>query len=108
MKIYLNYILSETAEIKCSDIHGIQGKVSIDKACIPEETFLQSPGGFAEDLTANFAISTVFTMPEYPNDFVFPASILKGAKFPEITLKPRNFGGRANHAPRDWKDNNHR
>lgn len=99
---------SETAEIKCSDIHGIQGKVSIDKACIPEETFLQSPGGFAEDLTANFAISTVFTMPEYPNDFVFPASILKGAKFPEITLKPRNFGGRANHAPRDWKDNNHR
>lgn len=99
---------AEDSDISASDIHGIQGIISADSNCTPEETFLQSPGEFAEDLTANFAISVVYDLPEFPRAFVFPATILPGAKFPEKSLKPKYFGGRANAAPRDWQQNNHR
>jgi hypothetical protein len=65
--------------------------------CNPEDTFLQSPGEFCEDLNNNFAISVTYNLPEFPPGFVFPAKILPGAKFPESNLKPR--GDRSNRAP---------
>jgi len=102
------YKISQDADIPANEIHGIQGAVTIDSGCTPEETFLQAPGDFAEDLTANFAISVVFHLPDFGREFTFPAKILPGAKFPEKSLKPKYFGNRANAASRDWKQNNHR
>jgi len=98
----------ETADVNCKDIHGIQGTLCPDSQCDPDDTFLQAPGDFAEDLNQNFVISVIFDLPEFPKDFIFPAKTLPGAKFPEPNLKPKYFGERANAAPRDWSRNNHR
>jgi len=100
--------IAEGKDIESKDIHGIQGSVSVDSECQPDEIFLQAPGEFAEDLTQNFAISVVYNLPQFEPGFVFPAKILDGAKFPEITLKPKYYGNRANAAPRDWRPDNHR
>jgi len=100
------HMAEEGADIEAKDIHGIQGIISIDAMCNPEDTFLQSPGDFCEDINNNFAISVTYNLPEFPPGFVFPAKILPGAKFPESNLKPR--GDRSNRAPQDWSKNNHR
>ena len=98
----------EAADVDCKDIHGIQGTLCPDADCNPDDTFLPAPGDFAEDIHANFAISVIFDLPEFPKEFIFPAKTLPGAKFPEPNLKPKYFGERANAAPRDWSRNNHR
>lgn len=100
------HMAEEGSDVPAKDIHGIQGILSVDGDCNPEETFLQAPGEFCEDITANFAISVIYNLPQYPPGFVFPAKILEGAKFPESKLKER--GNRSNRAPQDWRPNQHR
>ena len=72
--------------INCKAIHGIQGHIKQDAKYIPGETFLQSPGSFAADLTSNFAISVVFEDPRYPADYIYKAKILDGAKVIVINI----------------------
>ena len=72
--------------INCKAIHGIQGHIKQDAKYIPGETFLQSPGSFAADLTSNFAISVVFEDPKYPKDYIYKAKILDGAKVNVINI----------------------
>merc|ERR1712179_496457 len=71
------------------------------------ETFLQSPGSLAPDLTNNFVVSCVYEDPVYPNDYVFKAQMLPGAKLPDTTLKAKCYGDNANRASRDWSQRNH-
>lgn len=101
-------ISDQPESVNCKAIHGIQGHIKQDAKYIPDETFLQSPGSFAADLTSNFAISVVFEDPRYPADYIYKAKILDGAKLPEKSLKPKYFGDNANRASRDWSDKNHR
>ena len=60
--------------------HGIQGTIKPDPGHTHGETFLQSPGSFAADLTNNFVVSCVYEDPTYPVDYIFKAQMLPGAK----------------------------
>ena len=91
------FLAEEGADIEAKEIHGIQGILSVDPMCNPEDTFLQLPGDFCEDIKNNFAISVTYNLPEFPPGFIFPAKILPGAKFPESRLKEK--GNRSNRAP---------
>merc|ERR1711892_1345806 len=95
------------ALIEAKDNHGIQGSLKPDMGYVHGETFLQSPGSFAPDLTNNFVVSCVYEDPVYPNDYVFKAQMLPGAKLPDTTLKPKCFGDNANRGSRDWSQRNH-
>jgi len=93
--------------VDCKDNHGIQGALKPDEHYTHGETFLQSPGSFAPDLTNNFVVSCVYEDPTYPIDYIFKAQMLPGAKLPDTTLKPKCYGNDANRGSRDWTQRNH-
>ena len=72
--------------VDCKVNHGIQGVLKPDEHYIHGETFLQSPGSFAPDLTNNFVVSCVYEDPTYPIDYIFKAQMLPGAKVTAYTV----------------------
>ncbi|XP_044298728.1 5'-3' exoribonuclease 2 [Varanus komodoensis] len=92
----------EPVDIPPELCHGIQGKLALNEnPVLPDET-VQSPVPQLRDLTQNSAISVSFKDPQYPEDYIFKAVVLSGAKKPPAVLKPGDWE-KTNNDGRPWR-----
>jgi len=86
---------TEASELNSKLMFGIRGSVWCDPHAVRPENMYHSPLPECEDFTNNGAISVLYQDPQYDPQFVFLAKMLKGAKIPEKTLKPKDFNQRS-------------
>uniref|UniRef100_A0A8C5PNC6 5'-3' exoribonuclease n=1 Tax=Leptobrachium leishanense TaxID=445787 RepID=A0A8C5PNC6_9ANUR len=92
----------EQTEIPPELCHGIQGQLDTDEGAILPNEVVESPIPVLRNLTENYSISIKFKDPQFEEEFVFKAVVLKGAKKPPITLKPGDFE-KTNNNGRPWR-----
>jgi len=85
---------TEAVELNPKLMFGIRGNVWCDSHAVNPGNTYSSPLPQCEDFTNNGAISVLYRDPQYDPQFVFLAKMLKGAKIPEKTLKPKDFNQR--------------
>ncbi|CAK8690060.1 unnamed protein product [Clavelina lepadiformis] len=100
----------EAVDIDPALTKGMAGKVWKDSFC-SGPTHVSAPLACLEDLKNNCALSMSYKDPVYPDGHVFEAKLLPGARFPEVTVKPRDFSYKNNRGrnsfgrqnPRNWQ-----
>ena len=85
---------TEATELNPKQMFGIRGTVWCDPHAVEPGNTYHSPLPQCEDFRNNGAISVLYRDPQYELNFVFLAKMLKGAKIPEKTLKPKDFNQR--------------
>jgi len=85
---------TEAVELNPKLMFGICGSLWCDPHAVNPGNTYCSPLPECEDFTNNGAISVLYRDPQYDPHFIFPAEMLKGAKIPEKTLKPKDFNQR--------------
>ncbi|XP_002741181.1 5'-3' exoribonuclease 2 [Saccoglossus kowalevskii] len=85
---------SEPVDMNPKLTEGMSGTIWADEfVCMPGEP-RKSPLPMLEDLRNTEVLSVSFRDPQYPEDHVFSAKLLPGAKLPERVLKPEDFNNR--------------
>ncbi|CAG01470.1 unnamed protein product, partial [Tetraodon nigroviridis] len=82
---------TEGTEIPADLCHGIQGTLNLDDdPILPDKTVI-SPIPTLRDITQNNSVGVKFRDPQYPDGFVFKATLLPKAKIPSNVLKPEDW-----------------
>jgi len=92
--LYEGSCAAEAVELNPELMFGIRGGVWCDPHAVNPGNTYRSPLPQCEDFTNNGAISVLYRDPQYDRQYVFEAKMLKGAKIPEKTLKPKDFSQR--------------
>ncbi|XP_072929640.1 5'-3' exoribonuclease 2 homolog [Epargyreus clarus] len=79
---------------------GVRGDVMLSADCVCYGGQLASPVIGLQPVLDNRAVCVRFQDPQYPEDFIFPASRLRGATEPARVLKPGNLSHQEN---RNWR-----
>ncbi|XP_056872669.1 5'-3' exoribonuclease 2 isoform X1 [Takifugu flavidus] len=82
---------TEGTEIPADLCHGIQGTLNLDDDPILPDKAVMSPIPTLRDITQNNSVGVKFLDPQYPDGFVFKATLLPRAKIPTNVLKPEDF-----------------
>uniref|UniRef100_A0A8R1I1F0 XRN_M domain-containing protein n=1 Tax=Caenorhabditis japonica TaxID=281687 RepID=A0A8R1I1F0_CAEJA len=93
--------ISESEAVEMVDLdptllNGVSGKISADATAVAPGLPFVSPVNHedCQDLPTNCGICVLYEDPEYPEDFIFPATRLSGAKEMEKTLRPEDWNDR--------------
>ncbi|KAK2152260.1 hypothetical protein LSH36_334g06001 [Paralvinella palmiformis] len=81
----------EPLDVSTSLTQGLKGHVWCDEYAVLSGETVKSPLQELDDVPNNSAIAVKYQDPVYDPDFIFPAVILPGAKFPGRVLKEEDF-----------------
>uniref|UniRef100_A0A8C4X1D6 5'-3' exoribonuclease n=1 Tax=Eptatretus burgeri TaxID=7764 RepID=A0A8C4X1D6_EPTBU len=81
----------EAVELTPKLCDGIAGTVKLDEAPMVPNKVIKTPIPGLEDILKNKCVGILYKDPQYPEDYVFKAAVLAGAKIPQRVLKAGNW-----------------